>query len=70
MYLCIYHFPRMTYCDLNLFSLLEVIKMHQEDQVLFQANPSVGTEGELQILDRSVRVFSPDLTKVRFCLRY
>lgn len=57
MYLCISCSPKMPRCVLTLFTLLKVIKAQEQNQVLLQVITSVGTEGELQSLGRSVRGF-------------
>lgn len=69
-YLCISCFSKMPHCVLTLFTLLKVIKAQEENQVLLQVIPSVGTEGELQILGRSVRVFLLTSLRSDFCHRY
>lgn len=69
MSLCISGFPKTPHCVLTLFTMLKVIKAQEENQVLLQVIPNVGTVGELQILGRSGRVFSLDLTKVRLLPR-
>lgn len=56
MYFCILCFPTMPCCVLTLFTLIKVIKAQGQNQVLLQVIIGVGTEGEIQILGRSVRV--------------